>query len=127
VKALNAAKVMKPGSELNFGGKVDLKWVLFSFEGADLGAGRVMRFDWCAAEGLGRYVKPGEPAQEPGLRQSILSKSGCQWGKVRCTDTRRVHVARKATPGRAGMRESRDHEVSRWCGTGPWHGGKNDS
>ena len=60
---VDAAKVMKPGSELNFGGKVDLKWALFSFEGADLGSGRMMRFDWGAAEGLGRDVKPGEPVQ----------------------------------------------------------------
>ena len=30
---LDAAKVRKPCSELNLGAKVDLKWVLFRFEG----------------------------------------------------------------------------------------------
>jgi hypothetical protein len=32
-EVLDAAKVMKPCSELNLGARVDLEWVLFCFEG----------------------------------------------------------------------------------------------
>jgi hypothetical protein len=36
-RSLDAAKVMKPCSELNLGGKIDLQWVLFCLEGCDMG------------------------------------------------------------------------------------------
>jgi hypothetical protein len=52
---LEAAKVMKPCSELNLGGKVDLlQWVLFCFEGCSLGFGKEVRWFAGAAEGVGR-------------------------------------------------------------------------
>ena len=56
---LEAAKAMKPCSELNLGGEVGLYWVLFCSEGGDLGFREAARGGFGVGEGMNRQGRGG--------------------------------------------------------------------
>ncbi len=116
---LEAAKVSKPGSELNLRGDADLSWVLFCLEGCGLRCGEEVGWLAGGAAGRSRQTERGRKAAEWRFRPVYCQTNGCRSGMAWSVGTRGVCPAGKAALGCERIRARGHHELSTRSGTGP--------